>query len=255
MVVDGGSGAFSGERLGWWLPRLDRAAGVSLRELMARMGHTSTQTALVYLHDTDDGQRIITAAVRGAGPTLGSDRLLRREEGPGLGPGPPWMAGDPPAGLGAGDRDVGRAEAREGERVGEAVKHQGPRPDLGCPVRVRADLWRAEWAYRLGRHRQLAVLRGGHRGLTALREGRGVGLDRVVRVGAGVEAVDGRRVAGGQEHVCVRVPDAPERERATVDREVGIDRALGTGRARREVRATRGISGVEAAGVGPEGPR
>ena len=42
-----------------------------MRELMARVGHTSTQTALVYLHDTDDGQRIIAAAVRGAGPDDG----------------------------------------------------------------------------------------------------------------------------------------------------------------------------------------
>jgi integrase len=42
---------------------LTAAAGASLRELMARMGHTSTQAALVYLHDTDDRQRIIAAAV------------------------------------------------------------------------------------------------------------------------------------------------------------------------------------------------
>ena len=42
---------------------LTAAAGASLRELMARMGHTSTQAALVYLHDSDDRQRIIAAAV------------------------------------------------------------------------------------------------------------------------------------------------------------------------------------------------
>jgi hypothetical protein len=35
----------------------------TLRGLMARMGHTSTRAALVYLHDTDDRQRAIAAAV------------------------------------------------------------------------------------------------------------------------------------------------------------------------------------------------
>ena len=30
---------------------------------MARIGHTSTRAALVYLHDTDERQRIIAAAV------------------------------------------------------------------------------------------------------------------------------------------------------------------------------------------------
>jgi hypothetical protein len=42
---------------------LTSAASASLRELMARMGHTSTRPALAYLHDTDDCQRIIAAAV------------------------------------------------------------------------------------------------------------------------------------------------------------------------------------------------
>jgi integrase len=42
---------------------LTAAAGASLRELMARMGHTSTRAALIYLHDTDDRQRAIAAAV------------------------------------------------------------------------------------------------------------------------------------------------------------------------------------------------
>src|SRR5262249_38475687 len=59
----------------------------------------------------------------------------------------------------------------------------------------------------------------------------------------------------GQKHVCVRVPDAPERERATVDREVCINRALGAGRAVREVRAARGIGGGGAARGWAEGPR
>jgi integrase len=42
---------------------LTATAGASLRELMARMGHASTRAALVYLHDTDDRQRIIATAV------------------------------------------------------------------------------------------------------------------------------------------------------------------------------------------------
>ena len=42
---------------------LTSAAGASLRELMSRMGHTSTRAALVYLHDTDDRQRSIATAV------------------------------------------------------------------------------------------------------------------------------------------------------------------------------------------------
>jgi integrase len=42
---------------------LTATAGASLRGLMARMGHASTRAALVYLHDTDDRQRIIATAV------------------------------------------------------------------------------------------------------------------------------------------------------------------------------------------------
>jgi integrase len=42
---------------------LTASAGASLRELMARMGHASTRAALVYLHDTEDRQRAIAAAV------------------------------------------------------------------------------------------------------------------------------------------------------------------------------------------------
>jgi integrase len=42
---------------------LTAAAGGSLRELMSRMGHTSTRAALVYLHDTDARQRVLAAAV------------------------------------------------------------------------------------------------------------------------------------------------------------------------------------------------
>ena len=34
-------------------------AGASLRELMARMGHSSTRAAMIYLHSTDERQREI----------------------------------------------------------------------------------------------------------------------------------------------------------------------------------------------------
>ena len=38
-------------------------AGANLRELMERMGHSSTRAALIYLHSTSDRQRIIADAV------------------------------------------------------------------------------------------------------------------------------------------------------------------------------------------------
>src|SRR5438045_3971130 len=43
------------------------------------------------------------------------------------------------------DRDVGRREAVEGERVREEIQRDGPRPDRGRPVRIRADLRRRKW--------------------------------------------------------------------------------------------------------------
>ena len=49
--------------------------------------------------------------------------------------------------LRGGDRDVGGAEARKGERVLEGIDHEGPRPDLGYPLRIRADLRRRKWGY------------------------------------------------------------------------------------------------------------
>jgi len=76
-----------------WLPALEKAglpeihfhdlrhtgnnltatAGANLRELMARMGHASTRAALIYLHDTDDRQRVIATAVS----DLASEQLRR----------------------------------------------------------------------------------------------------------------------------------------------------------------------------------
>lgn len=38
-------------------------AGASLRELMGRMGHTSSRAALIYLHSTEDRQRTLAKAV------------------------------------------------------------------------------------------------------------------------------------------------------------------------------------------------
>ncbi|MGH3183411.1 MAG: tyrosine-type recombinase/integrase [Streptosporangiaceae bacterium] len=38
-------------------------AGANLRELMERMGHSSTRAALIYLHSSDDRQRMLADAV------------------------------------------------------------------------------------------------------------------------------------------------------------------------------------------------
>jgi integrase len=42
---------------------LTAASGANLRELMARMGHSGTRAALIYLHSTDERQREIAAAL------------------------------------------------------------------------------------------------------------------------------------------------------------------------------------------------
>jgi integrase len=39
------------------------AAGAHLRELMERMGHSSSRAALIYLHSTDERQRTLADAV------------------------------------------------------------------------------------------------------------------------------------------------------------------------------------------------
>jgi hypothetical protein len=39
------------------------AAGASLRELMERMGHSSSRAALIYLHSTDERQRTLADTV------------------------------------------------------------------------------------------------------------------------------------------------------------------------------------------------
>ena len=73
-----------------------KTAGANLRELMARMGHSSTRAALIYLHSTDERQREIADALgdlaagelkrkprraRGtaAGSRWGTQRARRRE--------------------------------------------------------------------------------------------------------------------------------------------------------------------------------
>ncbi|MER6513424.1 tyrosine-type recombinase/integrase [Nonomuraea sp. NPDC001636] len=43
---------------------LAASAGASIRELMARMGHSSTQTALLYQHSTDERQRKLDELAR-----------------------------------------------------------------------------------------------------------------------------------------------------------------------------------------------
>ncbi len=51
-------------------PALTATAGASLRELMDRMGHSSTRAALIYLHGSDARQRAIAD---------GLYRLVQRE--------------------------------------------------------------------------------------------------------------------------------------------------------------------------------
>src|SRR4029453_15790336 len=85
-------------------------------------------------------------------------------------------------GVGGGNGDVGRGEALEGERIREALEHKTPRVDHGSPVRIRADLRRREWAYRLARDTQLPIPIGGHRGRARGRKVGRVRLDRVVFV-------------------------------------------------------------------------
>lgn len=49
-------------------------AGANLRELMARMGHSSTRAAMIYLHSTDERQRAIADALG----TLAATELDRK---------------------------------------------------------------------------------------------------------------------------------------------------------------------------------
>jgi hypothetical protein len=53
------SGALRGECSRW----ARTPAGASLRELMVRMGHSSTRAALIYQHSTDERQREIADAL------------------------------------------------------------------------------------------------------------------------------------------------------------------------------------------------
>jgi integrase len=50
-------------------------AGASLRELMDRMGHSTTRAAMVYLHGSDERQQVIADALsRRAAKELGRSR-------------------------------------------------------------------------------------------------------------------------------------------------------------------------------------
>lgn len=84
---------------------LAASTGATLRELMARMGHSTTRAALIYLHDSDEGQRKIAAGV---------DALVRSQ-------------------LAAGERSPDQA-ARSGTDLarGTAVAPSGPedRPEM-----------------------------------------------------------------------------------------------------------------------------
>jgi integrase len=60
---------------------LAAAAGATLRELMARMGHSSTRAALIYLHDSDERQRKLAQALGEAALAEFQRRGSRRESG------------------------------------------------------------------------------------------------------------------------------------------------------------------------------
>jgi integrase len=64
-------------------------AGANLRELMARMGHSSTRAAMVYLHSTDERQRTLADAVDKAARTalLKAKKKPRNAKKPGSGAG------------------------------------------------------------------------------------------------------------------------------------------------------------------------
>ena len=55
-------------------------AGANLRELMDRMGHSSTRAALIYLHSSDERQRMLADAV-GKTARSGTPQSRRSQEG------------------------------------------------------------------------------------------------------------------------------------------------------------------------------
>lgn len=59
---------------------LTASSGWNLRELMARMGHSSTRAALIYLHSTDERQREIAIALNQL-----ANRQLKRAKRKGIG--------------------------------------------------------------------------------------------------------------------------------------------------------------------------
>jgi len=54
---------------------LTAEAGATLRELMARMGHSTTRAALIYLHATDERQRTVADAVGTLASTAMSEAI------------------------------------------------------------------------------------------------------------------------------------------------------------------------------------
>jgi len=76
---------------------LAAASGATLRELMARMGHSTTRAALIYLHDSDDRQRKIAESL---------DALLRGQ----------LAGGNPADGRGSSSGQSGTNLAQAGEQ-------------------------------------------------------------------------------------------------------------------------------------------
>ena len=76
---------------------LAAASGATLRELMARMGHSITRAALIYLHDSDDRQQKIAESL---------DALLREQ----------LSSGNPADERGGGPGQSGTNLAQAGEQ-------------------------------------------------------------------------------------------------------------------------------------------
>jgi integrase len=61
---------------------LAAATGASLKELMARLGHSSTRAAMIYQHATRDRDEAIARALGGLMNQVQSDHAKQAGEGP-----------------------------------------------------------------------------------------------------------------------------------------------------------------------------
>ena len=144
------------------------------------------------------------------------ERCAPTREGRPPPPGPVGCLAPPPA-FRLADGDVGDVKPAK-VSVYVKLSSRASLPGSRASSSIRADLRRVECTYRLRRDTQLPIPGGGHRGRTAVREGRRVGLDQIAAL---VGAVDGRRVGGHQAHRHVGVP-RPPRARMRCSRRRGL---------------------------------